>query len=99
MARALRETRIHGVTTNRELLIGILREPEFLSGAIDTGYLQRHDPAQLMAAKTDPTRIHAAVAALAAQAGRRRPEHAAARPAVGLAHPAQPAPGRGVHRR
>jgi propionyl-CoA carboxylase alpha chain len=71
VARALRETRIHGITTNRDLLVGILREPEFLSGAIDTGYLQRHDPARLMAASTDPTRIHAAVAALAAQAGRR----------------------------
>jgi propionyl-CoA carboxylase alpha chain len=71
VARALRETLIHGVVTNRDLLIGILREPEFRSGAIDTGYLQRHDPAQLMAGNTDPTRIHAAVAALAAQAARR----------------------------
>jgi propionyl-CoA carboxylase alpha chain len=71
VARALRETLIHGVVTNRELLIAILREPEFRSGAIDTGYLDRHDPALLMAAETDPTAVHAAVAALAAQAGRR----------------------------
>ncbi|MET0702506.1 MAG: biotin carboxylase N-terminal domain-containing protein [Mycobacterium sp.] len=71
VARALRETLIHGVVTNRELLIGILREPEFRAGAIDTGYLDRHDPAQLMAGGNDPTAVHAAVAALAAQAGRR----------------------------
>ncbi len=73
VARALKETRIHGVTTNRDLLVGILREPEFRSGAIDTGYLQRHDPTQLMAGAdvTARTRIHALVAALAAQAGRR----------------------------
>jgi acyl-CoA carboxylase subunit alpha len=55
LARALRETRIHGVMTNRDLLVGILREGEFRSGAINTAYLQRHD----------------LVAALAAQAGRR----------------------------
>lgn len=71
VARALRETRIHGVTTNRDLLIGILREPEFRSGAIDTGYLDRHDPARLMAVDADITDLHALVAALAAQAGRR----------------------------
>ncbi|HEY4464286.1 MAG TPA: biotin carboxylase N-terminal domain-containing protein, partial [Streptosporangiaceae bacterium] len=47
LARALAETRLHGVVSNRELLVGILREPEFRSGAIDTGYLTRHDPAGL----------------------------------------------------
>jgi propionyl-CoA carboxylase alpha chain len=71
VARALRESLIHGVTTNRDLLVGILREPDFRSGAIDTGYLQRHDPAQLMAPDTDPSSTHAIVAALAAQAARR----------------------------
>jgi len=73
VARALTETRVHGVSTNRDLLIGILREPEFRSGAIDTGYLDRHDPAGLTADSTaaDATAIHALVAALAAQAERR----------------------------
>ncbi|MGQ4596610.1 ATP-binding protein [Nocardia sp. R6R-6] len=74
VARALQETRLHGVTTNRDLLIGILREPEFRAGAIDTGYLDRHDPAQLMVRRgvTAPVaRVHALVAALAAQADRR----------------------------
>lgn len=71
LSRALRETSIHGITTNRDLLIGILREPGFCSGDIDTGYLERHDPAQLMAGDPEVTRIHALVAALAAQAARR----------------------------
>jgi acetyl/propionyl-CoA carboxylase alpha subunit len=73
VARALAETRVHGVATNRDLLIGILREPEFRSGAIDTGYLDRHDPATLVAinAGADTSAIHALVAALAAQAQRR----------------------------
>jgi acetyl/propionyl-CoA carboxylase alpha subunit len=73
LARALTESRIHGVSTNRDLLVGILREPEFQAGAIDTGYLERHDPAGLMAAAGNPGTlpVHAAVAALAAQAERR----------------------------
>ncbi len=73
VARALTETRVHGVTTNRDLLVGILREHEFLSGAIDTGYLERHDPAEFTraAADADTLRTHALAAALTAQAGRR----------------------------
>jgi len=42
LARALQTAEIHGVTTNRDLLAGILREPDFLAGATDTGYLTRH---------------------------------------------------------
>ncbi|ABM11193.1 acetyl/propionyl/methylcrotonyl-CoA carboxylase subunit alpha [Mycolicibacterium vanbaalenii] len=73
VARALTETRVHGVTTNRDLLVGILREQEFLAGAIDTGYLERHDPAELTGASSSVStlRTHALAAALAAQAGRR----------------------------
>lgn len=74
LARALHETLVHGVTTNRDLLVGILREPEFLAGAIDTSYLQRHDPAELMAGRTEAfevANVHALIAAIAAQAGRR----------------------------
>lgn len=72
VARALRDSRIHGVTTNRDLLVGILHEAEFRAGAIDTGYLDRHDPAALMGTGGRATaRLHAIAAALAAQAGRR----------------------------
>ncbi|MUL46292.1 ATP-grasp domain-containing protein [Mycobacterium sp. CBMA293] len=72
LARALSETRVHGVTTNRDLLVGILREPEFRRGAIDTGYLERHDPAVLMGCDDVRTvHTHAIAAALAAQAQRR----------------------------
>ncbi len=41
---------MHGVVTNRDLLVGILREPEFAAGAIDTGYLDRHRPADAVPA-------------------------------------------------
>jgi acetyl/propionyl-CoA carboxylase alpha subunit len=73
LAKALAGTRVHGLATNRELLVGILREPEFRAGKIDTGYLTRHDPAYLAAGSRDPraVRVHAVAAALAGQAGRR----------------------------
>jgi propionyl-CoA carboxylase alpha chain len=50
LARALAEAQLHGVTTNRDLLVAVLREPEFAAGQIDTGYLSRHDPAVLTGA-------------------------------------------------
>ncbi|HLN41788.1 MAG TPA: biotin carboxylase N-terminal domain-containing protein [Acidimicrobiales bacterium] len=73
LAGALDEARLHGVTTNRDLLVRILRHPEFLAGDIDTGFLVRHDPAELGAprAELSTRRLHAAAAALCAQAGRR----------------------------
>ncbi|HVX69673.1 MAG TPA: biotin carboxylase N-terminal domain-containing protein [Mycobacteriales bacterium] len=73
LASALSASRIHGVTTNRDLLVRLLAEADFLSGATDTGYLDRHDPAELGATLVDDTgrRHHAAVAALAIQASNR----------------------------
>ncbi|MDT7705374.1 MAG: propionyl-CoA carboxylase alpha chain, partial [Pseudonocardiales bacterium] len=69
LARALQGAQLHGVTTNRDLLVGILREEEFLAGGTDTGYLTRHDPAALAA--TPSVATHAAAAALATQAANR----------------------------
>jgi acetyl-CoA carboxylase biotin carboxylase subunit len=47
LASALRRARVDGVTTNRDLLVGILEHPEFRAGRIDTHFLERHDPADL----------------------------------------------------
>jgi propionyl-CoA carboxylase alpha chain len=71
LARALAQARLHGVVTNRDLLTGILREPEFLDGRTDTGYLSRHTPADLMAADPRRDEVHALAVALADQAFRR----------------------------
>ncbi len=81
LARALAGAALHGVTTNRDLLVGILREREFLDGATDTGYLVRHDPVALGSGTlADDGRRHAAAAALAGQAANR----ASARVLAGL---------------
>jgi acetyl/propionyl-CoA carboxylase alpha subunit len=73
LAATLARAEIHGVTTNRDLLVRVLRHPEFTAGATDTHFLERHSPAELgrPLADEDAERLHAAAAALAAQAQRR----------------------------
>jgi acetyl/propionyl-CoA carboxylase alpha subunit len=73
LARALLGLRLHGLRTNRELLVRVLRHPEFLEGRTDTHFLERHSPAELGRPLTDAAaeRVHAIAAALAAQAERR----------------------------
>ena len=71
LARALVRAQVHGVTTNRDLLVGILSEPDFLAGRTDTGYLTRHDPATLAAPDPALAAIHALAASLARRAGNR----------------------------
>jgi propionyl-CoA carboxylase alpha chain len=75
LAAVLAAARLHGVVTNRDLLVGVLRSEAFLAGETDTSFLDRHPPAELAAAGgsggPSTTRLHAAAAALAAQAQRR----------------------------
>jgi propionyl-CoA carboxylase alpha chain len=75
LASALAGARIHGIVTNRALLVGILRSEAFLAGDTGTGFLDHNPPAELAAGggSGDPSviRLHAAAAALAAQAARR----------------------------
>jgi len=82
LSGALASARIHGVVTNRDLLVRTLRHPGFVAGETDTGFLQRHDVARLAAplADQDAVRRHAVAAALADQAWRR--DRASVQPAV-----------------
>ncbi|MCA1843612.1 MAG: ATP-grasp domain-containing protein, partial [Actinobacteria bacterium] len=70
---ALRRARIHGVGTNRDLLVAILDHDEFGAGKADTGFLERHPPDELAASAADPRalKLHGLAAALAAQADSR----------------------------
>jgi propionyl-CoA carboxylase alpha chain len=72
LASALAGARLHGVTTNRDLLVRVLRHPEFLAGATDTHFLERHPAAELGAPLVDEAaeRLAAAAAALAGRARR-----------------------------
>ncbi|MGO8872461.1 MAG: biotin carboxylase N-terminal domain-containing protein [Acidimicrobiales bacterium] len=73
LAATLARARIHGVTTNRDLLVRTLRHAEFVDGRTDTGFLERHGLARLAAPLADEAarRRHAVAAALADQARRR----------------------------
>jgi propionyl-CoA carboxylase alpha chain len=71
LAAALSRARLHGVVTNRDLLVGILREPEFAAGQIDTGYLDRHRPEELNPPHPQAGPVHLLAVALAGQARRR----------------------------
>lgn len=74
LASGLAAAQIHGVQTNRELLVRVLRHPEFLAGQTDTHFLQRHDVTELSAPLGDDSamRLHAAAAAIASQAEQRQ---------------------------
>ena len=74
LSRALARAQIHGLRTNRELLVRTLEHPDFLRGDTDTHFLVRHDVTELGAPLGDEhvERLHAAAAALSSQAARRR---------------------------
>ncbi len=67
LADALARARVHGVRTNRELLVNVLRHPAFLDGATDTAFFDTHGLAQLSAplAGAAVVRLSAIAAALA----------------------------------
>lgn len=67
LADALRRSRLHGVYTNRDLLINVLRHPAFLAGATDTSFFDTHGLAELATPLADAhaVRLSAVAAALA----------------------------------
>ncbi|MFY9767006.1 MAG: biotin carboxylase N-terminal domain-containing protein [Mycobacterium sp.] len=73
LADALMRSRLHGVRTNRDLLVNVLRHPAFLDGATDTAFFDTHGLADLAAALADAEGIQlsAIAAALADAAGNR----------------------------
>ena len=74
LADALARTRIHGVRTNRDLLVNVLRHPAFLDGATDTAFFDTHGLAELAAplAGQRAVELSALAAALADAAENRR---------------------------
>lgn len=67
LADALARTRLHGLRTNRELLVNVLQHPAFLDGATDTAFFDTHDLQKLAAPLADgaTVRLSAIAAALA----------------------------------
>jgi acetyl/propionyl-CoA carboxylase alpha subunit len=67
LADALARTRLHGLATNRDLLVNVLRHPAFLNGATDTAFFDTHGLDELASplAGKRAMRLSAVAAALA----------------------------------
>jgi propionyl-CoA carboxylase alpha chain len=73
LAHALRRSRLHGVGTNRDLLVNVLRHPAFIAGATDTAFFDTHGLAQLAGALASKETVRlAAIAAALADAAQNR---------------------------
>ncbi|WP_229400879.1 ATP-binding protein [Micromonospora okii] len=71
LAGALARAELHGVTTNRDLLVQVLRSPEFAAAEVDTGFLDRHPEVYAPLLPADELPVAALAAALASAAARR----------------------------
>jgi propionyl-CoA carboxylase alpha chain len=67
LAATLAGSRLHGVVTNRDLLVNVLRHPAFLAGDTDTAFFDTHGLAALAAPLAEPaaTELSALAGALA----------------------------------
>ncbi|WP_163506318.1 acetyl/propionyl/methylcrotonyl-CoA carboxylase subunit alpha [Fodinicola acaciae] len=75
LAGVLRKATIHGVGTNRDLLVRVLTSPDFLAGQTRTDFLDRHPEVFQPLLEGEEARLAALAAALAdAAANRRDPE-------------------------
>ncbi|OBG88936.1 acetyl/propionyl-CoA carboxylase subuit alpha [Mycobacterium sp. E802] len=74
LADALARTKIHGLRTNRDLLVNVLRHPAFLDGATDTAFFDTHglDDLATPLADADAVTLSAIAATLADAAHNRR---------------------------
>ena len=73
LAETLARTRLHGLRTNRDLLVNVLRHPAFLAGDTDTAFFDSHGLETLSAPLAGPraARLSAIAAALAGAARNR----------------------------
>ncbi|HEY3008605.1 MAG TPA: biotin carboxylase N-terminal domain-containing protein [Micromonosporaceae bacterium] len=72
LASALVRSDIHGVLTNRDLLVRVLRHEAFLAGTIDTGFLDHHPEVFTpLLSSVDGVRLACLAVALAGAAERR----------------------------
>ncbi|GAA2645386.1 acetyl/propionyl-CoA carboxylase subuit alpha [Paractinoplanes durhamensis] len=73
LAATLRRARVHGVTTNRDLLVASLLHPDFLAGTADTGFYTQNPPADLLAGTGLEPSLAALIAAVSDAAAERGP--------------------------
>ncbi|MGZ4495824.1 MAG: ATP-binding protein [Nocardioides sp.] len=72
LAGTLARAQVHGVLTNRDLLVALLRHPEVVAGDVSTDFLDHHDVAALLGEASADAVPLAALAATVALAERER---------------------------
>jgi propionyl-CoA carboxylase alpha chain len=72
LSGALARATVHGLVTNRDLLVRVLRHPAFLAGNTDTSFLDRYDDVLEPLADKETRRLGRLAAALAQAAANRR---------------------------
>ena len=65
LADALTRTRLHGIPTNRDLLVNVLRHPAFLRGDTDTAFFDTHGLGALSTPLAAPSAVRLAAVAAA----------------------------------
>ena len=88
LAGALRGAQVHGITTNRDLLLGVLEDAEFLAGRATTAFLSTETVARL--ARSPGQESHARLGALAAALADARTRHSRVAPPAWRNVPSQP---------
>jgi propionyl-CoA carboxylase alpha chain len=71
LRRGLQDAELHGPATNRDVLVAVLAEPDFLAGETFTRYLEDHPDVVVATADDDTVHAHVAAAVLAAEHTRR----------------------------
>ncbi len=71
LANVLQRLRLHGVTTNRDFLVNVLRHDAFLSGDTSTDFIERQRPARERDVCEEEVRAAALAVALSAQLAHR----------------------------
>ncbi|MEJ2863136.1 ATP-binding protein [Actinomycetospora flava] len=71
LAAGLAQAEIHGPATNRDLLVAVLRDPDFLAGETRTDFLDHHDALRTPEPAT-PRVVHLAAAVACTSAARRQ---------------------------
>ncbi len=75
LASVLERLRLHGVTTNRDFLVNVLRHPSFLSGDTTTNFIEKNNPAREREVGAGELRAAALAAALASEQTYRKAAH------------------------
>jgi len=71
LARVLEQTRLQGITSNRDFLVSVLRTPEFIAGETTTDFIERVKPQPVRELSTQDRLTAAVAATLHARAQRR----------------------------